>query len=102
MIRCLVRTLGILVLALGLVVLNYDVTKTLDAHALHVTKSGDLWHAVHSTSLQLLQAGIERHVAEWLWDPVLLNILTAPACVVLGVIGLILVLLGRRKAPTAD
>src|SRR5437763_811655 len=59
MIRCLVRTLGILVLALGLVVLNYDVSKILDAHALHVTKSGDLWHAVHSTSLQLLQAGID-------------------------------------------
>ena len=31
-----------------------------------------------------MQPAIERHVAEWLWDPVVLTILTTPAWLVLG------------------
>jgi len=60
---------------------------------------GETWNDVHSNSLLLLQPAIERHVAVWLWDPVMLSILTSPTWLVLGVIGIILVLLGRKKKP---
>ena len=99
MIATIIRGLGILVLVLALVVLNRDVNKTLDEAALHVTKVGDLWYAVHPTSLQLLQPAIERHVAEWLWNPVILSVLTAPACLVFAVLGAVLMVLGRKKKP---
>jgi len=42
---------------------------------------------------------IERHVAVWLWDPVVLGILTAPAWLVFGILGAILMLIGRKKKP---
>jgi hypothetical protein len=99
----IVRSIGIVTLLLALIALNRDINKTLDDAALHVTKLGDLWYAVHPTSLQLLQPAIERHVAEWLWDPVILSVLTAPACLDFGVLGAILMLLGRKKKrPMAD
>ena len=56
----------------------------------------ETWNAIHSTSLQLLQPAIERHVA-WLWDPVVLSVLTAPTWVVFAVLGAVLMLLGRKK-----
>ena len=54
---------------------------------------------IHSTSLQLLQPAIERHVAVWLWNPVILTVLTAPAALVFAILGAILMLLGRKKKP---
>ncbi len=96
----IVRAIGIVALLLGLILLNRDVNKTLDDAALHVTKLGDFWYAVDPTSLQLLQPAIERHVAGWLWDPVILTVLTAPGWLDFGVLGAILMLLGgRRKRP---
>src|ERR1041385_2184628 len=88
---------GTFILALGFTVLNYDVSKTLELHSLHITKIGDAWHAIASTSLQLLQPAIERHVAVWLWDPVMLTILTAPTWLVLGILGSFFILIGRKK-----
>jgi hypothetical protein len=96
--RLLLRFLGVIVIALSAMCLNYDLTKTLDA-GLRVTKVGDLWYPVHPTSLQLLQPAIERHVSQWLWDPVVLSVLTAPAWLVFGVIGAVLMLIGRKKKP---
>jgi len=99
MIRFVLRTLGLWILAAGFVFLVYDGTKSIAGDQIYFTKLGDVWNAVNSTSLQLLQPAIERHVAEWLWDPVVLNILTAPAWLVLGILGAILMLIGRKKRP---
>ena len=38
-------------------------------------------------------------MSEWLWDPVVLTILTTPAWLVLGIIGAVLMLIGRKKKP---
>src|SRR5690242_19366568 len=97
MMSVILRSIGIVALLLALIVLNRDVNKSLDDAALHVTKLGDLWFAVHPTSLQLLQSAIDRYDAEWLWDPFMLSVLTAPAWLDFGVVGAILMLLGRKK-----
>ena len=47
--------------------------------ALRFADVGELWFMLHPNSLQLLQPAIERHLAPFLWDPVLLTILTLPA-----------------------
>ena len=99
MIRFLLRSLGLWLLAAGFIFVVYDGTKSIAGNAIFVTKLGEDWNNVHSTSLQLLQPAIERHVAIWLWDPVALTILTAPTWVVLGIIGSIFILIGRKKKP---
>jgi hypothetical protein len=99
MIRFVLRSLGLWILAAGFVFFVYDGTKSIAGDHIYVTKLGDVWNAVNSTSLLLLQPAIERHVAVWLWDPVILTVLTAPAWLVFAVIGAILMLLGRKKKP---
>jgi hypothetical protein len=99
MIRFVLRTLGLWILAAGFVFLVYDGTKSIAGDQIYLTKLGDVWNAVNSTSLQLLQPAIERHVSEWLWNPVILSVLTAPAFLVFAVLGAILMLLGRKKKP---
>ena len=48
-------------------------------------------------------ASIQQQVVEgmstWLWDPVVMSVLTAPTWVVFGVLGAVLILLGRRRKP---
>jgi hypothetical protein len=98
MIRFLFRFVGLWILAAGFVFFVYDGTRSIAGNALYTTSLREIWNAVHSTSLQLLQPAIERHVA-WLWDPVLLSVLTAPIWLVFGVLGAILILAGRKKKP---
>jgi len=99
MIRFLFRFVGFVILALGFIALIYDGTKSIAGGKLVFTPLGQHWNNIHSTSLQLLQPAIERHVAVWLWDPVVLDILTAPTWLVLGILGAILMLIGRKKKP---
>ena len=99
MFRFLFRFIGFWIFAGGFIALVYDGTKSIAGNALSFTPVGQIWNNIHSTSLQLLQPAIERHVALWLWDPVVLNILTAPAWLVLGIIGAVLMLIGRKKKP---
>ena len=99
MIRFILRSLGLWILAAGFVFFIYDGTRSIAANALYFTPLGKTWNEIHSTSLQLLQPAIERHVAVWLWDPVLLSVLTAPTSLVFVILGAILILLGRKKKP---
>jgi len=55
---------GSLALLLAFFLLYRDLSKALGGAAIHITTLGDLWSAVHPTSLQSLQPVIERHVAE--------------------------------------
>jgi hypothetical protein len=99
MIRFLLRTLGLLFLAAAFVFVIYDGTKSIAANALVYTKVSEVWTQLHAASLQQLQPFIEKNATPWLWDPVAVTVLNAPALVALGIVGAILVILGRRKKP---
>src|SRR5258708_38049593 len=99
MIRFLLRTLGLLFLAAAFIFLVYDGTRSIAANVLLYSKVDEIWSLLHTASLQQLQPPIEKHAPPWLWDPVVTTVLDAPAIVVLGMIGAILILLGRRKKP---
>jgi hypothetical protein len=99
MIRFLLRTLGLLFLATAFIFLVYDGTRSIAANVLLYSRMDEVWSLVHTASLQQLQPLIEKNGPHWLWDPVVTTILDAPAVVVLGIIGAILLLLGRRKKP---
>ena len=99
MIRFLLRTLGLLFLAAAFIFLVYDGTRSIAANVLLYSKVDEIWSLLHTASLQQLQPSIQKHAPPWLWDPVVTTVLDAPAVVVLGIIGAILILLGRRKKP---
>jgi hypothetical protein len=99
MIRFLLRTLGLLFLAAGFVFLVYDGTRSIAASQLVYTRVDEVWSLVHAASLQQLQPWIESHAPHWVWDPVVTNILSAPAVVPLAIVGALLIPLGRRKKP---
>jgi hypothetical protein len=98
MIRFLSRFIGLWILAAGFVFLVYDGTKSIAGNAVFITRLLDTWNMVHATSLAALQPLIESHLA-WLWDPVFTSVLNAPTWGVFGVLGAVLILLGRRKKP---
>ena len=94
----ILRLLGVWLMLLAIVALIYDGTRVLaDNGALGFTSLGEHWFAIHPASLNATQAGIERHVAPFLWDPVMTTLLLLPAWVVVGGLGALLYLLGYRR-----
>ena len=80
------------------IALVYDGTKSIAGNQIFVTKLHDTSIALHASSLDQLQPAIEKHVGPWLWDPIVVFVLGAPTWAVLGLIGSVLVLIGRKKA----
>src|SRR5579871_6795111 len=99
MIRFLLRALGLLFLAAAFIFLVYDGTKSIAANMVLYSNVDEIWSLVHTASLQQLQPLIEKNAPPWLWDPVVTTVLGAPAIVVFGIAGAILILMGRRKKP---
>ncbi len=99
MIRFIFRFFGLWILAAAFIFLIYDGTKSIaDRTDFFITKTGDVWSAIHQNSLTALQALIEKQ-AGWLWDPVVVAVLRQPAWLVLAVIGILLIVIGRKKKP---
>jgi len=98
MIRFLMRFLGLWVLAAGFIFLIYDGTKSIAATAILFTRVKDVWGSVHQASLLTLQPTLE-HISGFLWNPLMTTFLDQPAALVLGVLGLLMMLLGRKKRP---
>ena len=96
MIRFLFRFLGLLCLALAFILLVYDGTKSIADQRIYITSVTDVWVAVNEASLTQLKPAIER-LAVWLWDPVVVKILAAPSALVLAIIGMVFILIGRKK-----
>ncbi len=94
----LLRIIGGWFLIVAVVALVYDGTKTLGGDGgIVMTPLGQHWFNLHAPSLNLSQAIIERYVAPWLWDPVILSVLEAPTWLVFSILGLIFLYLGRRR-----
>lgn len=99
MIRFIFRFFGLWILAAAFIFLIYDGTKSIaDRTDFFITKASDVWSAIHQTSLQALQPAIEG-LHPYLWDPVAVTVLRQPAWLVLAVVGIFLIMIGRRKKP---
>ena len=99
MMRFLSRFFGLLLLAAAFILVVYDGMKSIAADALFTTSVRTLWEIVNAASLQQLRPTIERQVGPWLWDPVMVGFLSAPGWIALGILGIVLILLGRKKKP---
>ena len=99
MIRFFLRFLGLLSLAAAFILVIYDGTKSIAGNAVFITKLGDVWNNLHSGSLQLLQTSIERRIDPLAWQLLIKPLLEQPSWLVLAVLGIVLILLGRKKKP---
>jgi hypothetical protein len=104
--RITARTLGSLLLGLALLSCLYGLYQFTLGEPLLFADLGHFWYRRSPTSLQLLQPAIERHIAAWLWDPVMLAILTTPTWIVIGgvaaatgLLGAVLVAIGGKQPP---
>ena len=98
MIRFLLRFLGLLLLALAFIFVVYDGMKSIADRTFYATAIGQFWTEVHASSLQAAQAAVER-VSGSLWSMAIAPLLEQPAAAVFGVLGAILIVLGRKKKP---
>ncbi len=99
MIRFLLRFIGLLSLAAGFILVIYDGTKSIAGNFISITNVRTLWETINAASLQNLRPLIESHIAPWAWDPVFTGFLTAPSSAVFFVLGIIFILLGRKRRP---
>lgn len=99
MIRFLFRFIGLILLAAAFILVIYDGTKSIAANAMFLTSTRTLWELVSAGSLAKLKPMIEPYAGGLLWDPVMLAILATPSWALLGAIGILLLLFGRRKKP---
>ncbi len=99
MIRFLCRFIGLICLALAFILVIYDGTKSIAGKNLYLTSMQALWDLINAGSLARLKPLIAPYAKGYLWDPVMVSFLTAPSWVVLGALGIVLLLLGRKKKP---
>ena len=97
MLRFLCRWIGTLFVAVGIVAAVVDGTRSVAASELVMTPLGQSWYSISQSSLNAAQAAIQRHVHPAVWDPVIQYILLTPTWVVACVLGLLFLVIGRRR-----
>jgi hypothetical protein len=98
MFRFLFRFIGLWLLAGAIVALVIDGTRSSTEGRIVIMPLAEGWLAVHPASIDWIKLATECSLPAWVWDPVLVYVLYAPLWAALGVLGLILALLGRRRA----
>jgi hypothetical protein len=99
MIRFLLRFVGLLLLALGFIFLVYDGIRSISDGALLLTKASDIWNILNDRTLAAFQTFVERTAGAQVWQVGIAPILEQPAWAVAIVLGVVLIVLGRKKKP---
>jgi hypothetical protein len=99
MVRFLFRSVGFLALVAAFLMVVYDGMKSIVDSRLTITSVRGLWEMLHAASLQSLRPLIEQNLGPVAWDPVFVSFLNAPCWAVLGGLGIVFILLGRKRRP---
>jgi hypothetical protein len=92
------RVIGWIALLLGAAVLVRDMLVWIDTKHWAPIALGQLWYDLNRSSLNLVQAVTQRYIHPFLWDPVVVSILLSWAFAILMVLGLLLLIVFRRRA----
>ncbi len=99
MIRFLFRSIGFFAIAAAFLLIIYDGTKSIAANAVFITTVRNLWDMINAASLASLRPLIETNLGRYAWDPAFTGFLTTPSWAVIGVLGIIFILRGRKRRP---
>ncbi|MFT0858479.1 hypothetical protein [Ancylobacter sp. G4_0304] len=98
MIRFVLRFIGMWLLAGGFVALVLDGVRSIASSELVLAPFGTTWEATSPGTLASFQSLVETSLSAQAWDKAVAPALTAPLFAVLGGLGILLLLLGRRRA----
>jgi hypothetical protein len=99
MIRFLFRAVGFLCIAAAFLLIIYDGTKSIAGNAVFITSVRSLWEMFNAASLQALRPLIEGNLGRFAWDPVFTGFLNTPSWAVIGILGILFIILGRKRRP---
>ncbi len=91
------RLIGWIIFLAGLSVLVRDVLVWIDTKRWAPLALGQLWFDLNRSSLNLVQAVVQRYIHPFLWDPIIVTILLCWAFAVLMVLGLLILALSHRR-----
>jgi hypothetical protein len=86
---------GAALLLLALILMGLDGWAWLHGAEPGLSTLGDVWYRLHPESLRVLQHAAQ-HIADFAWDPVIVNLLRLPLVPVLALLGMVL---SRAGAP---
>ena len=92
------RLIGWIIFLAGLSVLVRDVLIWVDTKHWAPIALGQLWFDLDRSSLNLVQAVVQRYIHPFLWDPIIVSILLSWAFAVLMLLAALLLVLFRRRA----
>ena len=96
----LARLIGWIVFLAGAAVLVRDFLVWVDTKTWAPIALGQLWYQLNRSSLNLVQAVIQRYIHPFLWDPIIVTVLLWWAFAVLMVLGLLILALSGKRAQT--
>src|SRR4029078_13445488 len=99
MIRFLLRFIGLVCLAGGFILLIYDGTKSIAGNKLFLTDVRTLRELANPATLARPRMVIDPCAGGFLWDQLMVTFLSAQSGGVLGVLGILFILLGRKRNP---
>ncbi len=97
----IIRFIGIFIFLLGLISLAVDGTKSLASEEIVITSLEEFWMEVHSKSFDAFQVAAEGYLPAFLNDTLLDSVLSFPLWVILGVLGVLLSWVGRKRTRTS-
>lgn len=95
--RLIVRLIGTWLLALALILVVIDGTRTLGANRLVITSLGEAWRWLHADSLKAVEDFVTTRFFGALLDGVVTALLTFPGWAVLAALGALLTWAGRTR-----
>lgn len=101
MIRFLFRMFALFFLAVAVILAVIDATHSVAAGSLVASPLGQSWYSVSPSTLNLAQAVVQRYTLPFVWDPVMIWILTFPGFAVFAALALVFYIIGhkpRRRA----
>lgn len=97
--RFLLRSIGLILLALAFIFVVYDGMKSIADRTVYATALGQFWIEIHARSQQSFQATVISRLGDGFWQIGVQPVLDQPAAAIFSVLGVLLIVLGRRKRP---
>jgi hypothetical protein len=91
------RLIGWVAFLAGAAVLVRDGLVWIDTKHWAPIALGQLWYQLNRSSLNLVQAVIQRYIHPFLWDPIIVTILLSWAFAVLMIFGVLLLAVFRKR-----
>src|ERR1700758_3902357 len=92
------RLIGWIFFLAGLAGLARDVFAWIESKRWRPITLGQLWYDLNRSSLNLVQAVVQRYIHPYLWDPIIVTVLLCWAFAVLMVLGAVILAVSGRRA----